>query len=101
MATPGPARGQPPAVLIPAPASFALAFAIAFPPFRLAQSDAPLLAIGHEKALLLNVAQHAFSHHLRAKSLEQLLLRLATPQFNRRHLKSPPFIVAEPANRPA
>jgi hypothetical protein len=48
--------------------------ALTLSPFCLAQSDAPLLTIGDEKALLSYVAQDTLSLHRFSKALQQLLL---------------------------
>lgn len=66
---------------------------VAFPPFRLAESDAPLLTVGEEKAFLPYVAQHPLLLHFFSKALEQLLLRLALSQCDGCQLNSPPFVI--------
>ena len=48
--------------------------ALALSPLCLSQSDAPLLTIGDEKALLPCVTQHTLSLHRLSKALKQLLL---------------------------
>ena len=63
-------RRPPAPLLVSPPASFPPAAAVAFPPFCLAESDAPLLTIGNEKALPSYLAQHALSLHLLSKALE-------------------------------
>jgi hypothetical protein len=57
-------------VLVAPLAAFPAAATVAFPPFRLAESDAPLLTVGKEKAPLPYFAQHPFSLHLLSKALE-------------------------------
>ena len=61
-------------VLVASPASFHTAPALALPPFRFAESDAPLLTIRHEKTILLYVTEHALALYLLAKAFQQLLL---------------------------
>jgi hypothetical protein len=60
-------------LLVSSTASFPPASTVAFPSFCLAESDAPLLTIGNEKAFLPYVAQHALTLHLLSKALEKLL----------------------------
>jgi len=43
--------------------------------------DAPLFALGHEKAFSLDSAQHAITGYFFAKALEQAFLRLSSSEY--------------------
>lgn len=60
----------PDLVLVSSTASFLAALTIALSSLRLAESDAPLLTVGKEKALLPYIAQHPLLLHLLSKAFE-------------------------------
>jgi hypothetical protein len=91
----------PRALLESSLAALSPAAAIALSPFRLAQSNAPLLNVRDKEALLSYVAQHALSLHCLSKALEQLLLRFSRFQFYRCQFNSPPSVSWSIASAPS
>jgi hypothetical protein len=57
-------------VLVPPAAALLATLAVTFPPLRLTESNALLLAIREEKASFSNVAQHLLSLHLFSEPFE-------------------------------